>query len=216
MHLALLLPMMFQNELVFQDCHLHTERTNDLAFPYKYDSDLGCYNAKWLPYISTSVFLTDCQKRKCESRLRKAPFSRLSGGVVEPYPWFSFSVLRNVHNWIVLYRFRKVQQGEGERGSTCYRSPRGRSFCIIQELGGRRRRHPRATIWIAIRLEQGHTASQAGSSPVSSRLLMVLGAFLRCVGKTWRTMEPWPDSGGRGETHGTDGNGVKERTAAIR
>ena len=113
--------------------------------------------------------MTDCQKRECESRSRKAPFPRLSGVVVEPYPWFSFSVLRNVHNWIVLYRFRKVQQGEGERGSTCYRSPRGRSFCIIQELGGRRRRHPRATIWIAIRPEQG--------IPSSLLPLMVLIAF---------------------------------------
>ena len=146
--------------------------------------------------------MTDCQKRECESRSRKAPFPRLSGVVVEPYPWFSFSVLRNVHNWIVLYRFRKVQQGEGERGSTCYRSPRGRSFCIIQELGGRRRRHPRATIWIAIRPEQG--------IPSSLLPLMVLIAFLRCAGKTCRTMAPWPDSGGRVETGGRRETGSRK------
>ena len=77
------------------------------------------------------------------------------------------------------------------------------------DCGGRRRRHPRATIWIAIRPEQGHP---------SSLPLMVLIAFLRCVGKTCRTMAPWPDSGGTGETggRGRRETGSRERTAAIR
>ena len=78
------------------------------------------------------------------------------------------------------------------------------------DCGGRGRRHPRATIGIAIRPEQGHP-----SSPLP---LMVLIAFLRCVGKTCRTMAPWPDSGeGTGE-RGAGGRetGSRERTAAIR
>ena len=78
--------------------------------------------------------------------------------------------------------------------------------------GRRRRRHPRATIWIAIRPEQGH--------PSSLLPLMVLIAFYDAQEKhaeQWR--RGWPDSGGTGETAtgagGRRETGSRKRTAAA-
>ena len=153
-----------------------------------------------------------------EAKVRKSYKKDPLGELV---PWFSFSVLRNVHNWIVVQISKSpARRGRESEGLDLLQKSE-RPF-VLHNSGIRRRTD--CGLW---RPEEEKASSRndldCHSTRTGSPLLPSSShgphSFLRCAGKTCRTMAPWPDSGGRGETAtgagGRRETGSRKRTAAA-